>query len=102
VKVDRNCECQTKRQKESLHGKTNENGLQSQETLRHIVSQYEHPQKDTKTTINQSDYILTDSRYRLSLMDFKVFRRENITSAHFLRPSKAQSRIVKSKKDHGQ
>jgi len=46
--------------------------------------------------------MLMDGRYRLSLVDFKVFRRANITSAHFLLPSNAQSRIVNSKKDHGQ
>ena len=102
VKVGRNCEWEPKRWKENLHGETNENGLQSQETLRHTVSPYEHPQRDmkiTRWTDNQSDYILMDGIYMLSLVVFKVFRRANITSAHFLLPSKAQLRVVNSKKD---
>ena len=46
--------------------------------------------------------MLMYGKYRSYLVDFKVYREANITSAHFLLPSKAQSRIVNSKKDHGQ
>jgi hypothetical protein len=50
VKVGRNCECYPKRGKESFHRETNENGVQSQETLWHTVSPHEHPQRDMKIT----------------------------------------------------